>query len=136
MEDIVFVMKKEIEGYRATKTLLTRLELQIKQIEHELENVKSVSWDKVGRKESTDYNEQKRLYMIEKKEQLEKNATYYRLKVEMVEDFLKLLEPKDKKLVLEKYWQRKPYGFLAREYDTTEWQIRQKIDAIIEVYLK
>lgn len=133
MKDTVYLMKKELESYSVVTHELRKLKQQIQLIENELEGVSSVPWDKVGKKESATYSEQRRLGLIEQKEKLHKQEKLYLLKLRYVDDFMEQLEDNDKKLIQEKYIRSKSYGELSRLYNLTERQLRQNIDTIIEL---
>lgn len=126
------VMMKELEMYQAAKISLQDVKKNLEALEYQLENVRAVSWNKIGRKESLTDNSQITLALIEKKTNLEKKYQMYSLIVQDVNSFMIRLDEHDRQLIMDKYANSIPYYEMADKYNLTERAMRTEIKNIIE----
>lgn len=126
------VMMKELEMYQAAKISLQDAKKNLEALEYQLENVRAVSWNKIGRKESLTDNSQITLALIEKKTNLEKKYQMYSLIVQDVNSFMIRLDEHDRQLIMDKYANSIPYYEMADKYNLTERAMRTEIKNIIE----
>lgn len=128
--DEIYVYKLKLLAYNANIRRFKAEWLKYEEVLYKMSGVSSVTWDKIGRRESLpDYS--RIIALLPKKDQaVEKLRDIYR-DIQAVEQLLSRMGDEDRTLVKEVYIDNVRRKDLTQKYGLTEKQIERKINRAI-----
>ena len=128
----VDAFKNELKNLSFYLTEIKKIKEKIKEIEYEEENVKGIDYSKVRMSASPSYISQKRLSLIEKKTDLEKEKKEYEVLVSRIKKVLLRMEKEEYELVADVFIRKKSYADLCREKSLSSTSVlHAKVNKII-----
>ena len=128
--DELYVMKNRLDSYNANVRLFEAERLKYEQLLYEMNGVKAVSWDKVGRQESLSNFSRVIAMMPKKEKQWQRLQDVYR-DIQICDELMARMEAEDRRLIVEFYIDRIPQKTLAENRGKTQKQIEREINRII-----
>lgn len=130
MNDELYVMKADFRAYNANHRLYQAAKQTYEKIIYEMQGLKGVSWDKIGRQESL--NESSRVIaLLDAKERAEKEMVKYWIRLDAVLTVLNAVPDDDREMLTEYFIDGRPTAEMAEKHCCTPKQFERKINAAI-----
>lgn len=127
--------KKLLSSYYEYQKNISKIKDELEDLLYQMTNVKAIRYDKAPSSFNPGLNEEIRLDLIEKKEEMETELEYTILAIRLIEMKLKKLSPEDKQICLEILNRKVTYEQAAIEKGYSKnalWsQVKKKIEGIL-----
>lgn len=130
MNDELYVLKADFRAYNANLRLYQAAKQTYEKIVYEMQGLKGVSWDKIGRKESLD-DSSRVIALLEAKERAEKEMHKYWIRLDAVLTCLHALPDDDREMLTEYFIDGRSTAEMAEKHACTAKQFERKVNAAI-----
>lgn len=126
-------LKKLFEGYQPQVERARELEDKIEEVFHQLKNFKAITYGGIPGTTNPQEKEYKRLELIEKKAELEKELAFVNEYIDRVNTILNMMPYQNKIFFIMKYKNQKSYEAIAHELHYSSGSaVYKKMDAILK----
>ena len=130
MNDELYILKSDFRAYNANYRLYQAAKQSYEKIVYEMQGLKGVSWDKIGRRESLDESS-KVVAMLEAKDRAEHEMMKYWIRLDAVLTCLNAVPTEDREMLMEYFIDGRSTAEMAEKHGCTAKQFERKVNAAI-----